>query len=307
MPKYAKRPPLSVEIAPQGDGCCLSITMSWDALSELLGPVSHLVEPKQIAARKSEAERQEAQKHQKARQKQNLAEGLFILEAYEDYRAAGQSSEVAWTSAANEAGHSVFNAQLFAKMARRERKASRDKEIIRLVEGGASIKAVADGFGLCFTSVYRIVKRLRPDALAKAAPAIQPKTSKRAARQQEINQRAREMLSLANGGMSNQRIADHFGVANSTVYRTLQRLKKGEGAGEESGAFSGDRARSARRKALDASEAPQPLPQGSGQGKRSVASAPFPEPLPTGEVRGSGGKAPGLRGAREGNGRGNAQ
>tara|TARA_E500000305_G_scaffold107281_1_gene107025 strand:+ start:724 stop:1455 length:732 start_codon:yes stop_codon:yes gene_type:complete len=239
MSKHAKRPPLDVEIAPDGDRCRLSITMSWDALSELIEPVAHLVEPKQIAAKKYETERQEAQKRHKARHKQNLAEGLLILEAYEDYCAAGQSSQNAWISAANKTGHSVFNAQLFARMARREQKASRDQEIILLIEGGASIAS----------------------------------------------------------------IADRFGVTNSTIYRTLHRLKNREGAGEESGAFSGDRARSARRKALDASEAPQPLPQGSGQGKRSVASTPFPEPLPTGEVRGSGGKAPGKRGTRHENDR----
>ncbi len=131
----------------------------------------------------------------------------------------------------------------------------------------------------------------------------------RAQRRQDRNAKIERLFSR---GHSAAEIAKRFGISRQTVYTVLPEAKGPQkapslplhvargahGAGGGSRSSSGDRERSERREGLYATEAPYPLAQGSGKETRSEATTSSPAPLPTGEVRGCGGKAPTLRGAR---------
>lgn len=80
--------------------------------------------------------------------------------------------------------------------------------------------------------------------------------------------------------------------ANPSLPTTRSSAETAHGAIEGSRPFSGDRAPKARRKGLDATEAPSRSSQGSGREEGGEADPSSPAPLPVGETRGCGGQAP---------------
>lgn len=149
----------AVSIEEDGNGCKLTISLSWDALERLFTAVADKIDPRQAAAelreqrtaaRREELERRRAQFQVKA---QTLYSEFFEL------REANVSSKDAYQALATKHSLTVPLTTDFVRMGKRAYRKIVDAEVLRLHEKGYSLRQIEICTGLSRTAASQTIKR----------------------------------------------------------------------------------------------------------------------------------------------------
>lgn len=152
----------SLEIEEHGNGCRLSLVMSWEALESLLSTVALRIDPRLAATREEQRRRREMEAKVEAKRAENLKLGCSILAEVDRLKFEGLPANVVWSRVASERGLTAPVARALGRIAKSDYLRGRDREILRLHGKGYSLRQIETCTGVSRSTVADRLKKLIP-------------------------------------------------------------------------------------------------------------------------------------------------